>query len=174
MECSYLEFLGSGSLGRLFVGVARNDVVAALGRPENWTGRCKWSPEESDFWVYGEALNLFFDSTGSVCAIRLVFDGALYTVDAPLADVAFAPLRFTDIDPNKHCEIDEFTGFLDGARIEYMRTSESSDRARVVTAGITATFHRRLDFGKSVAMESPVRSRELMLISVTAGNPMTC
>jgi hypothetical protein len=72
-----IEFIRSGRIGALGLGMSRRQVLRALGPPSDWAGKPPHigqtitAPEDSPVWFYYRAAGILFDVTGISTEVTL-------------------------------------------------------------------------------------------------------
>ena len=165
MNCSLREFLLTGRLGELTLGVDREFVLHTLGTPSSWEGESKLPMLGSAIWVYN-ALQVVFTQDGRVDIIRLCFDVARQSQFVSEVNMV-APLAFTDISPCAIAEYGAFLSTMSHADIPFNESSDTVGKPTIETPACVSRFGKLLRYEESVKAERPIHSSELYLVSIS-------
>jgi len=165
MLVSLVEFLVTGRLGKLCLGLNRSVVLGILGNPTWWQGAPKLNQANSEVWEYG-SLQVVFTTDDLVDTLRLCFR-VKHEADFVACSEALLPLVFSDTNPSIVAEYTSFLQYLTEAEIPFHQLSDAVGKPIIHTPCATAKFSKILHYEESVRVEHPVYSPSNYLVTIS-------
>ena len=161
MTSQLLQFVRSGAIGSLSLGLTKSQVIELRGIPGWWEGHRDFLAEKSDVWRYG-ALQLAFDNN-RVSQLTVFCNSS--EVDESESD--FDVSSFFDSEIGSQTTVTDFQSSL---RRLGLKCVEDRDDTRspvvLVATGIVARFGRTSHFGCSMSNGGAIAAATSRLLSI--------
>src|SRR5689334_18416970 len=143
MECSLVDFLRTGRLADLCIGLARTKVFEFLGEPTGCIDDHPKAPRDRcAIWLHGP-LQLNFSTANQIEDIRLCC--RIYESEEKILRESYSPLQFTDLEPSSVGTLEDFLALLGSEGIPFSQEAGRGKRLCIRTSpGVVAAFGRRI------------------------------
>jgi hypothetical protein len=154
LNTNLVDFLKSGQLGNIELGLPKAEIYKLLGKPDEWTqDYVDTTQEQSSWWRYGMA-GLNFDDENCIKGLGLYW---LIHPDIELPSL----FHFSGWLPGKNTTIDEFVSFLGINNIIYQTIKNGRNKGNLITSGSVLIVAGRSPKYATPRLASVVRMRDI-------------